>query len=111
VRIFLWEKDPAAALREAQAAGCPGELALELARALEASDPEHALKIYRNLLPGMVTLAVNAQYHGAVELAKRGRALLTKLGRQGEFPAYVQSLRTEFKAKRNFIKLLEKEGW
>ena len=111
VQVFLWEKNPAAALQEAEAGGCPGFLWLEIARALERTKPERAVKIYQEQLPGVLAQVSNADYRPAIALIKRVLAILERLGRSAEFPGYVLSLRAQFKAKRNFMKLLAAEGW
>jgi len=111
VQIFLWEKIPNMALREAEAGGCTVFLWLELANALETTEPERTLTIFKEQLPGVLAQVTNADYRPAIKLMKHVLAILKRLGRSGEFPDYVWSLRDRFKAKRNFMKLLAAEGW
>ena len=111
VQIFLWENNPTMALREAEAGGCPGFLWREIARALEQTDPERAVTIYKEQLPGVLAKVMDADYRPVIKLVKRVLAILKRLGRSGEFPEYVLSLRERYKAKRNFMKLLADQGW
>jgi hypothetical protein len=36
---------------------------------------------------------------------------MIRLGREADFAAYVSSVRAAHKPKRNFMKLLDREGW
>lgn len=107
VRIFLWEDDVEAAWREAQEGGCTKELWLELASRREEEHPEEALAIYRSRIEPLVEQTNNAAYKEAHRLLVKVRGLMQRLDREAEFEEYVQMLRTQYKRKRNFMKLLK----
>ena len=107
VRIFLWEDDVEAAWREAQEGGCTKELWLELASRREEEHPEEALDIYRSSIEPLVEQTNNAAYKEAHGLLVKVRGLMRRLDREAEFEEYGRMLRTRYKRKRNFMKLLE----
>lgn len=107
VRIFLWEDDVKAAWREAQEGGCTKELWLELASRREKEHPEEALAIYRSRIEPLVEQTNNAAYKEAHRLLVKVRGLMQRLDSEAEFEEYVQMLRTQYKRKRNFMKLLK----
>jgi uncharacterized Zn finger protein len=49
----------------------------------------------------------NAAYEQACELLAKVGALMHRLEREPEFKEYLELIRTEYKRKRNFMKLLE----
>lgn len=49
----------------------------------------------------------NAAYKQAHGLLVKVRVLMQRLDREAEFEEYVRMLRTRYKRKRNFMKLLE----
>lgn len=55
----------------------------------------------------IVRLTGDQAYDQAADLLRRIRGLMARAGRSGEFAAYLQALRIEHKAKRNFIQRLE----
>jgi uncharacterized Zn finger protein len=107
VRIFLWEEDVEAAWREAQEGGCSEELWLELASRREEEHPEEALAIYTSRIEPIVEQTNNAAYKEAHGLLVKVRGLMQRLDREAEFEEYVRVLRTRYKRKRNFMKLLK----
>jgi uncharacterized Zn finger protein len=46
-------------------------------------------------------------YRRAVEFLRKVRGLMGRLGRAAEFSGYLESIRTAFKRKRNFIRMLD----
>jgi hypothetical protein len=107
IEVFLWEGDPVAALETARARSCPSRLWLQLAKALEPDRPDDAIAIYREQIKSIVRLTGNQAYDQAADLLRRIRGLMARARRSGEFAAYLQALRIEHKAKRNFIQRLE----
>jgi uncharacterized Zn finger protein len=107
VEILLWEGDANAALDEARTGGCDERLWLKLAGALERSRPDEAVAIYGERIGPIVARGGNAAYDEAVGLVRRYRSLLDGSGRGAEFPAFVERLRREHRAKRNFMALLD----
>lgn len=110
VRVYLWEKAPDAAWETAQQYGCWREQWLKLASLREQDHPRDAVQIYQREVARLVELTKNAAYREATRLVRRIRKLMAGLGAQGEFEQYLESLRTEFKRKRNFMKMLADLG-
>ncbi len=106
IQILLWEGDPAAALAQARAGGCPTHLWLEIARALEADNPTDAITIYRDQIDPIVRLTNNDAYDQAADLLRRMRDLMARTGKQADFAPYLHALRKQHKAKRNFMQRL-----
>jgi uncharacterized Zn finger protein len=111
VRVFLWEKDIEAAWREAREGGCSGELWLELAAKREQEHPEDALPIYQQRIEPTLQQKNKEAYREAIGLLKKVERLMERLGRKAEFARYLESVRAEHKAKRNFVKMLERGRW
>lgn len=107
VRILLWEGREDDAWQEAQEGGCAEGLWLELAGKREKDHPEDALAVYRARIEPLVEPTTNGDYAEPVRLLLRVRRLMTRLGRQDEFARDVRHLRTTYKRKRNFLKLLD----
>ena len=111
VRILLWEKDDEAAWREAQEGGCSEDLWLELDHRREKSHPQDALPIYqRGINPVLDRKDIEA-YHDAVRTLQRIRRLMKALGKEAEFTAYLEEVRSAHRPKRNFMKLLDQARW
>lgn len=108
IQIFLWEGDPRAALAEARASGCPGYLWLHIAKALEADSPTDAIGIYQTRIEPIVRMTNNNAYDEAADLVRRIRDLMTRIGESAEFAPYLDTLRTQHKAKRNFMQRLDR---
>lgn len=108
VEIFVWEKDNEAAWKEAREGGCRSELWLQLASLREIKHPRDAVAVYQKLIGPIVERTNNDAYAEAADLLRRMEKLMDKLGENTEFRHYLAKVRTEFKRKRNFVKLLAK---
>jgi uncharacterized Zn finger protein len=108
VEIFLWEGDSDAALAEAKSSGCTESLWFELAEAREKDHPADATEIYRNRLDGIVEQKNNRAYDEAAALVAKVRDLMRRTRQEKEFAAWLETVRTKHKAKRNFMQRLEK---
>jgi uncharacterized Zn finger protein len=82
-------------------------LLLRLAGQLEAGQPDEAMKIYRRVIQPTIEQTNNHAYEEAVKLIRRVGELMKRQERLPEFREYVEGLRARYKAKRNFIKLLD----
>ena len=95
------------ALDDARAAmaesGCNLQTRLELARRITKSHPVEAATHFRAAIQPTVRLGNNGAYAEAIKLLEELRPLIAA----DDFALFVTELRREFKAKRNFIKLLE----
>lgn len=108
VDILLWEGDPESAWQEAKAGGCLRDRWLTLAEHREASHPDDAIGVYRQLIDPIVNEKNNAAYEHAATLVRKVRALMSKTDRGDEFTQYLATLRAAHKPKRNFIALLDR---
>ncbi|MBF0143570.1 MAG: hypothetical protein HQL59_08975 [Magnetococcales bacterium] len=111
VEIFLWEKEMEGAWREAKEGGCSHDLWLQLSSRREKNYPEDSLAIYKSRMDPTVEQTNDHAYQTAVTYLRKIRDLLAAVGRPEGFPRYVATLRANFKRKRNFMKMLGKEGW
>jgi hypothetical protein len=108
VDIFLWEGDSDAALAEARAGGCAEHLWFKLAQAREQDHPQDAIAIYRGLVDPIVERKHNQAYDEAAELIARIAALAERAGKRKEFAAWLEEVRANHKAKRNFMQRRER---
>ncbi len=106
VEILLWEGNTEDAWREAKEGGCAGKLWLYLAARREEEHPEDALDIYRARIAPLIEQTNNAAYREAYDLLLKTRGLMRRLDLDAEYDQYAESLRLEYRRKRNFIKLL-----
>lgn len=106
VAVFLWERNVDSAWKEACQRGCTIRQWLELAHLREDEHPEDALHIYQDDVRRLVESTNNAAYEEALDRVRSIRGLLTKMGQEDRFAGYVAELRSEYKRKRNFMKLL-----
>lgn len=111
VDIFLWEGDDEAAWREARGGGCSHQHWLRLAERRTATHPEDALAVYRERLPVVLPATGSGDYERAIGFLRQIRDLLTALGRADEFSRFTADLRAQHRRKRNFMALLNREGW
>ena len=107
VQIFLYERDPEAAWREAQTGGCSGSLWLELAAARAEQHPEDAAPIYLSQAEACIIGARNFSYDEAVRLLVKAAAVMKHMNRSDDFVRYLEGLRAKYRIKRNFIKVVD----
>jgi uncharacterized Zn finger protein len=108
VRVFLAESDVESAWREAVEGGCSDDLWLQLARLRSETHPEDAIGVYRRAVTTLVNRQGNDAYRDAVGLLKEIRELMHALDRADDFAAYLAQVRTQHKAKRNFVALIDR---
>ncbi len=109
VEIFLYEGKVEDAWREAAAGGCSESLWFRLAAKREKEHPEDAAPIYLKYAEAGVASTSNGRYEEPVNLLARAAALMKRLDRSEEFVCHLEALRTRYKIKRNFIKLVEQK--
>lgn len=107
VDIALWETDLNAAWAAVQGGQCHQHLRISLAQALAATRPADAISLYRQVVPEMVGQTNKNAYASAIALIDQMRPLMLGLGQTAPWQTYLAELRTTFKPKRNFIKLLD----
>jgi len=108
VEIFLHEGKAEDAWREAVAGGCSDSLWLRLAAKREKEHPADAAPIYLKY-GGAAVATGSGRYEDAVGLLAKAAALMKRLDRSAEFVLHLEALRTKYKIKRNFIKLVEQK--
>jgi uncharacterized Zn finger protein len=111
VEIFLWEGEDELAWQEAQAGSCSKALWFQLAERRQQNHPVDALPIYYNEIEPLIQQTNNAAYTDAVSLLKKVHDLMVRLKKQDEFNDFVGHLRQNYRAKRNFIGLLNRQTW
>lgn len=111
VRVFLWEKDVEAAWREAKSDGCTDDLWMELASKREKAHPEDALTVYQGQVEPVLARKNNEAYREAVGLLRKVQGLMARIGKEADFPQYLEVVRQKHKPKRNFIKMLDRAKW
>ena len=107
VEIFLWERDVEAAWREAQAGGCSDALWMKLAGLREKDHPADAVEIYQRQIDPIVNIKKNDAYREAAKLIRKIKKLMARLGREDEFPPYLESVHKTHKPKRIFMAMLK----
>lgn len=110
VAIALWENNLGLAMEHAQAGTCAPHQLLDLAIELEAQWPDEAFGTYRRLVRDALEPGrgySNDAYATAAGHVERIARLLGGLGRAEECAGYLAYLRSEYKRKRNFMKLLD----
>jgi len=110
VAIHLWEGDIEAAWSEAQAGGCRSEIWLQLAQFREKTHPEDAVTIYQKQVGPILERTNNQAYKEAMGLVTRIGRILTTNNSEAAFRQYLDLLRSQYKRKRNFIKMLAAIG-
>jgi uncharacterized Zn finger protein len=107
VEIFLWEKDAEAAWQEAQSGICHEKLWIKLAELRAKEHPQDAITVYRRQIGRLVQQTNNHSYGEAIELIKKIKPLLIRVSGTSSVGNYHAELRGIFKAKRNFMKMLD----
>jgi uncharacterized Zn finger protein len=107
VEFALWDADLESAWQFANQGICERNLLIDLAYKLEANRADDAITLYRRVIPPIIDQTGNHAYAEAVALVKRLGALWKAQQKAPEFVDYLISLRTAYKAKRNFMKLLD----
>jgi uncharacterized Zn finger protein len=108
VDIFLWEKDPDAAWREARAGGCSQHLWMKLAANREKDHPEDAITVYKKWIDPISNRKNNRAYEEAAALIRKIQVLQRRLKQDEVFADFLLAVRVTHKQKRNFMKLLDK---
>ena len=107
VEIALWEEDLDTAWAVAHEGVCDRNLLIALAGKLENSRASDAVSLYRRVVPAILGQTNNAAYAEAIKLIRGVGRLMRAQDQSRPFSDYLAELRVQFKAKRNFIKLLD----
>ena len=82
---------------------CTDDILLKLARTIHAQYPQEAATHLQSVIANIMRMADNKTYQKTVDLLNEMRVWMPELA----FIHYVESLRFQHKAKRNFISLLQ----
>jgi uncharacterized Zn finger protein len=86
--------------------GCSDPILESLAKASEKTHPPEALAVYATRVDRLVSLGGQGNYEGACKIIRRMQTIRKRLGQNADHAAYLADLRSRYKAKRNFIKLV-----
>lgn len=111
VEIYLWEGDIESAWAEAKSGGCHNALWSRLAEMRENDHPEDAIAVYSEQLKPALQWAQQRAYEEAVDILRKIRKLMMRIDKQAEFASLVQSIRVRYQPRRNFMRLLDAQGW
>jgi uncharacterized Zn finger protein len=98
VKIYLWEGDADAAWAEAKSGGCYDGLWFQLAEAREKDHPEDAIAVYTEQLGPALQYAEQRAYEDAVEILRKIRKLIARIGKEDEFASLIQSVCAQYLA-------------
>lgn len=108
VRIFLSEADSDAAWNAFSGGPVAAHVWSQMAVARAKTHPHDAIALYHQLLPIAAESGTrNARYQEAFGVVQAIGHLRAKLGEQVMFAAELGEIRAMYRAKRNFIKLLD----
>jgi tetratricopeptide (TPR) repeat protein len=107
VEIALWEDDIDAAWAAAHEGTCNRRLLLDLAGKLERFRPRDAVSLYRRVVPSIVGQTNNNAYAEAIKVIRKAAKLMKSRDGARQLSDYLAELHVQFKAKRNFIRMLD----
>jgi uncharacterized Zn finger protein len=107
IEIAIWENDLETAWQFCQMGNCSRRTLLSLAEKLENHQPNNAASLFCKIIPSIVDETNNQAYRDAVRYLEKLGSIFRSLDKSEELARLVESLRIRFKAKRNFIKLLD----
>ena len=103
VEIFLYEEDSQQAWNEAKVGGCSDHLWIRLADARREEHPKDAAPIYLKYAENAIGIS---RYEQAFELLLKASDAMKRSNQTPQFVTLLQSLCVKYKAKRNFIALV-----
>lgn len=107
VRIFLAENENDAAWDAFTGGPVARHLGADMAAVRGRTHPRDAIALYHRMLPVAVENgARNARYDEAFDVVRAIGGLRVQLGEHAEFTEELDVIRSTYRAKRNFIKLL-----
>ncbi|BCZ80984.1 SWIM zinc finger family protein [Paraburkholderia terrae] len=107
VKLYLAEHDNEAAWNAFTGGPVATQIVQQMAAVRAATHPRDALVVYHNLLPDAVARGTGkAQYRDAFEIVQAIGAVRAKLSEHAQFAAELAEMRQTYRAKRNFIVLL-----
>lgn len=107
VDILLWEGHVDEAWDEGRRLGCRRGTWLELARRSEETRPEDALAVYRQEMAALFGVTDKRVYAEVVDLLRRIRTLMSRLGTEADFAAYATGVRAANARRPAFLALFD----
>jgi len=107
VDVLLWEGHVDDAWDEAGRLGCRRGTWLELARRSEETRPEDALAVYRQEVAALSGVTDKRVYAEVVDLLRRIRTLMSRLGPEADFAAYAAGVRAANARRPAFLSLFD----
>lgn len=107
VDILMWEGHVDDAWDEARKLGCRRGTWLELARRSEETRPEDALAVYRQEVEALSGVTDKRVYAEVVDLLRRIRNLMSRLGTEADFAAYATGVRAANARRPAFLALFD----
>lgn len=107
VEILLWEGRLDDAWTEARRLGCRRGTWLALAHRSEEARPEDALAVYRQEVAALSGVTDKRVYADVVDLLRRIRALMSRLGIEEDFIAYAAEVRAANARRPAFLALFD----
>jgi uncharacterized Zn finger protein len=80
-------------------------------RSAEKDHPEDAIAVYIEQLKPALKWAQQRAYEEAVGILQKIGKLQARVGKQVEFASLIQSIRVQYKSRRNLMKLMDAQGW
>ena len=111
VEIYIWEKDIENAWKQAKKDGCEKYTWLELARLREKDHPQDTIEVYKSYVKPTLDQTNNQAYEEAVGYLKNVKKLMSRMDKDKEFKDYHNEICTEYKRKKNFIKMIDRVEW
>ncbi|MBV5308862.1 DUF6880 family protein [Chromatium okenii] len=107
IQIALWEDDLEAAHTAIQQGFCEQNLLIIAAERFSSTRPQDAITIYRQIVPSFIEKTKQSAYEEAIKLLKKIATLMVASNQHQALIEYLNALRIQHKAKRNFIVLLD----
>lgn len=111
VRAQLDDGNLEGAWRDAEEGGCVPALWRTLADARRAESPEDALGVYQRLLERALEHSHVGAYQEAIDLLHEIRTSLELAGREAEFQAELDRVRSEQRRRPKLLAMLAAQGW
>ena len=111
IDILMYEGDLEGAWTTATKYGCNNDTWMTLARAREVEHPIGSIAVYEREALALIDRKKNHFYRAAVDLLDRIRVLADSAGQPERFAAFLERVRTEHRAKRNLMALLDDKAW
>jgi uncharacterized Zn finger protein len=108
VRIQMLEHDFEAAWKDGLQFKCPTGLLMELARAREVQHPADAIPVYQRLVAELIEARDKRAYAAAVAELRHMKTLAERAGQADQFAEYINSIRTQHRAKINLMASMDK---